>query len=189
MKMKRLFIAIMLVLPIFAWAQDYDFSKKIGGNTLYFIITSTGGKNGATVEVTYPGATEENGWKGYSKPSGQLSIPEKVTPDRTTKKGADPEDDDTTIYTVTTLNYYAFKDCSRLTRLTLPPTVKSLGEGAFAGCKRLEYIVVEAPLPPKMDDSAFDGVDLDIPLRVPTGSYERYKDAVGWRLFTEILEY
>ncbi len=187
--MKKMLL-LCFVLPALACvAQDYDFAKKIGGNTLYFYITSTGGKKGATVEVTYPGASEEEPWKGFSKPSGQLSIPEKVTPDRAKGRHADPEDDDTTVYTVTSINYCAFSGCDRITRLVIPATVTQVGESAFAGCKRIEYIVVEAPQPPKMDESAFDKVNLDIPLRVPPSTYELYKDAVGWRMFTEILEY
>ena len=123
----------MLFLPLLCMSQEYDFAKKIGGNTLYFYITSTGGKNGATVEVTYPGLSEEAPWKGYARPSGQLSIPAKVTPDRARGRHADPEDDDTTIYTVTSINYYAFQGCDRITRLVLPSTLRQIGEGAFAG--------------------------------------------------------
>ena len=60
--MKKMLL-LCFVLPALACvAQDYDFAKKIGGNTLYFYITSTGGKKGATVEVTYPGASEEEPW-------------------------------------------------------------------------------------------------------------------------------
>ena len=187
--MKKLMVTYMLFLPLLCVAQEYDFAKKIGGNTLYFYITSTGGKNGATVEVTYPGPSEETPWKGFTRPSGQLSIPAKVTPDRARGRNADHEDDDTTIYTVTSINYYAFQGCDRITRLILPSTLRQIGEGAFAGCKRLEYVVVEASNPPRLDESAFDKVSMDIPLRVPPNSYPLYKDAVGWRLFTEILEY
>ena len=187
--MRKWIMLAFVLLPMLGVAQDYDFAKKIGGNTLYFYITSTGGKKGATVEVTYPGASEEEPWKGHAKPGGQLAIPEKVTPDRAKGRHADPEDDDTTVYTVTSINYCAFSGCDRITRLVIPATVTQVGESAFAGCKRIEYIVVEAPRPPRMDESAFDQVDLDIPLRVPPGTYELYKEAVGWRMFTEILEY
>ena len=74
-------------------------------------------------------------------------------------------------------------------QLILPSTIKRIEEFAFDGCKRIEYIVCEAQEPPRLDESSFDKVDINIPLRVPTGTYEKYKDAIGWRVFTEIIEY
>ena len=186
--MKRIYAILLSLLPLVVAAQDYDFAKKIGGNTLYFSILTTGGKNGPTVEVSFPNS-EENPWKGYSKPRGQVSIPDVVTPDRSTDKDADPEDDDTTAYTVVSVRYNAFQGCDRITRLTLPSTIKKIEEYAFDGCKRIEYIVCQAQEPPRLDESAFDKVDINIPLRVPTGTYEKYKEATGWRVFTEIIEY
>ena len=62
--MKKMLLLCFVLPALSCMAQDYDFAKKIGGNTLYFYITSTGGKKGATVEVTYPGASEEEPWKG-----------------------------------------------------------------------------------------------------------------------------
>ncbi len=187
--MKTAILTLLAFLPLCLCAQEYDFAKKIGGNTLYFYITSTGGKNGPTVEVTYPGNSEEEPWKGFRKPSGQLVIPDVVTPDRSRGRNANPDDDDTTLYTVTAIRYFAFAGCDRITRLTLPATIKEIGEGAFAGCKRIEYIVSQNPEPPKLDESSFDQVDLDIPVRVPMATYETYHQAVGWRQFTEITEY
>ena len=56
--MKTAILTLLAFLPLCLCAQEYDFAKKIGGNTLYFYITSTGGKNGPTVEVTsYTGMT------------------------------------------------------------------------------------------------------------------------------------
>jgi len=187
--MKKTTILILLLLPLCLMAQDYDFAKKIGGNTLYFYITSTGGKHGPTVEVTYPGSSEESPWKGFHKPSGQLDIPELVTPDRSRGRDADSDDDDTTIYTVTAIRYSAFAGCDRITRLSLPSSIKEVGESAFAGCKRIAHIVSYATEPPKLDESSFDQVDLDIPVRVPMATYEAYHQAVGWRQFSEITEF
>lgn len=186
--MKNIALLLLAMMPCWVLAQDYDFAKKVGGNTLYFSILTTSGKNGATVEVAFP-ADENHPWKGHNKPSGTLAIPEMVTPDRSTDKGADPEDDDTTIYTVVSIRYNAFQGCDRITKLVLPPTVRKIEENAFAGCKRIESVVVQSPNPPLLDESAFEGVDLDNPLRVPTNTYELYKDAVGWRMFREIIEY
>ncbi len=186
--MKKLLVLLLSVLPLLGVAQDYDFAKEIGGNTLYFAILTTGGKNGPTVEVTFPNA-EENPWKGYGKPRGEVAIPEVVTPDRSRDKDADPEDDDTTIYRVVSIRYNAFQGCDRITKLILPNSLQKIEEFAFDGCRRIAYIVCQAPEPPRLDESSFNKVDIDIPLRVPTGSYEKYKDAVGWRVFTEIIEY
>jgi hypothetical protein len=113
--MKTAILTLLAFLPLCLCAQEYDFAKKIGGNTLYFYITSTGGKDGPTVEVTFPADNEEQPWKGFRKPSGQLAIPETVTPDRSRGRHADPEDDDTTIYTVTAIRYFAFAGCDRIT--------------------------------------------------------------------------
>jgi len=187
--MKKALLTLLALLPLYLCAQEYDFAKKIGGNTLYFYITSTGGKNGPTVVVTFPADNEEQPWKGFRKPSGQLVIPETVTPDRSRGRHADPDDDDTTVYTVTAIRYFAFAGCDRIKRLTLPPTIRDIGEGAFAGCTRIEYIVSQASEPPRLDESSFDKVNLDIPVRVPAATYELYHQAVGWRQFSEIVEY
>ena len=75
--MKKVILSLLALLPLCLAAQDYDFAKKIGGNTLYFYITSTGGKKGATVEVTYPGNNEEKPWKGYISPASHCPPPSK----------------------------------------------------------------------------------------------------------------
>ena len=163
--------ACLLALP--ARAQDFDFSARIGGNTLYFYITSTA-KN--TVEVAYPGPSEDEPWKGHRKPHGQLTLPETVIYD-------------SVIYKVTAIRYSAFKDCDRITLLVIPSGVKEIGEEAFSGCKGIKNIVSTAIVPPRLDESSFNGVSLDIPVRVPAGTYTNYENAVGWRQFTEIIEF
>ena len=182
-KFLPLLVFSFYLLPSFS--QDYDFAKKVGGNTLYFFITSTGGKNGATVEVTYPGVSEESPWKGFSKPHGQLTIPETVTPDRS----KNPDDDDTTVYRVTAIHYYAFKDCSRIKKLVLPPSLLTIGEGAFSGCTHISEIVSQTAVPPKLDESSFNGVSLDIPVHVLAGTLPNYRKSIGWRQFYHFMEY
>jgi len=154
-------------------AQDYDFTAKVGGNTLYFYITDM---HRNTVEVTYPGASESDPWKGVKKPHGQLSIPETIL-------------HDSVLYKVTAIRYNAFQGCDRITLLVLPSGISEIGEEAFAGCKHIGKIVCTAIQPPRLDESSFDGVSLDIPVRVPSGTYANYQQAVGWRLFTDITEF
>lgn len=170
--MKKI-LFLFLLLPVAVAAQDFDFSAKVGGNTLYFYITDM---HRNTVEVAYPGPSEEDPWKGARKPHGQLSIPETVI-------------HDSVLYKVTAIRYYAFSGCDRITLLVIPSGITEIGEGAFAGCKHIAHIVSAAITPPRLDESSFDGVSLDIPVRVPSGSYIDYQQAVGWRLFTEITEF
>ena len=44
--MRKTTMLILLLLPVCLKAQNYDFATKLGGNTLYFKITSTGGQTG-----------------------------------------------------------------------------------------------------------------------------------------------
>lgn len=120
--MKRIAVCLLTILTFgFVQAQDYDFSIIFGNNTLYFYISST---RDNTVELAFPGPSEENPWAKHAKPSGKLVIPEQVTYDSIT-------------YTVAAIGYNVFSDCKGLTSVTIPATVKSFGEFAFKGCKNL----------------------------------------------------
>ena len=176
--MKKLLLLLVILSPFTFHlsplsAQDFDFSARIGGNTLYFYITDLH-KN--TVEVAFPGPSEEEPWKGVRKPHGQLTIPETVM-------------HDSVEYKVTAIRYYAFKGCDRITLLVIPSGLKEIGEGAFEGCRSIRNIFSSAIVPPHLDESSFNGVKLDISVRVPTGTYSNYQNAVGWRQFTEIVEF
>lgn len=172
---KCIFISLCFaaLLPALCQAQAFDFSRTIGGNELYFYILS---ERDRTVEVAYPGPSEEQPWKGFAKPSKQLTIPAVVLYDSLT-------------YNVVSISYYAFADCSRVTKLVLPPTLKEIGESAFAGCTRIAEIVTQSAEAPRLDESSFEGVDVDTPVRVITGALPKFENAVGWRQFTQIIEY
>ena len=120
--MKRLFIVALFVAmwqSVFAY---YGFSAVApSGQTLYYRILSEGG-----VTVTYPGSSS-NRWNGYSKPTGNLTIPDSVTYGGTT-------------YAVTSIENHAFEDCSGLTSVTIPNSVTSIGVGAFENCNGLTTV-------------------------------------------------
>lgn len=173
---KIIFSSLLLMLALLtaqACAQAYDFCQTIGGNRLYFYILS---ERDRTVEVAYPGASEDRPWKGFPKPSKQFSIPSVVLYDSVT-------------YNVVSIGYSAFAGCDRITKLVLPPTLKEIGESAYAGCTRIGDIVTQSAEALRLDESSFDGVDVDAPVRVVTGALPRYEQAVGWRQFTQIIEY
>ena len=95
------------------WA--YSFSATTGSNTLYFRITDQSNKY---VHVTPPAGMDENGWDGYTKPTGSLSIPSSVTYNGST-------------YSVKGMDNYAFSGCDGLTSVTIPSSISTSVSGTF----------------------------------------------------------
>ena len=120
--MKCTFKSLLLVLattlcstPLFA----HDF--KVDG--IYYNITSV---EDMTVEVTY-GGTSSNFYS--NEYSGTVTIPESVTYNEKS-------------YSVTSIGYEAFYDCSGLTSITIPNSVTSIGDEAFYVCSGLTSITI-----------------------------------------------
>lgn len=141
--MKKLFvIAVLMALAMNGFTQQihFDFAETIeSGQTLYFLKGYYGPQD---VMVTYPcyhdtiiynssGASTHitTFYYGYEEPSGDLIIPSTIT-------------HDDTVYTITTIGYNAFWKCTNITSLTLPNTLNSIIQGAFAGCTGISGEVV-----------------------------------------------
>ena len=77
-------------------------------------------------------------------------------------------------------------DCYGLTSITIPNSVKSIGEYAFGSCGNLTSITCEASTPPSGAYWCFFGIDESIPVYVPANSVEVYKAAPYWKDFTNI---
>ena len=119
MKQKLLSLIFLLSVGISA-AHAYSFSAVAPtGQTLYYNITSSGAS--PKVSVTYPGSSPYSShWLGYTKPTGNLTIPSTVTNGGTT-------------YSVDSIGWYAFYGCSGLTSLTIPNSVTSIEDRALYG--------------------------------------------------------
>lgn len=114
--MKKLVFFLVAIVTSFC-CNAYDFSSPIpfgdGQLALYYNI-----KSATTVELVGPGGEIVNPWFGYTRPSGNITLPSTVTYSGQT-------------YTVVSIAKYALSQCSSLSSVTIPNTVKKIGYRAF----------------------------------------------------------
>ncbi len=87
---------------------------------------------------------------------------------------------------VTTIGEGAFRSCTKLTSITIPKSVTVIATNAFKSCKNLKTITCEASVPPSCYSECFYEVNKSIPVYVPANSVNAYKNAEGWKDFTNI---
>jgi hypothetical protein len=114
--MKHLYKLILLLLAVIlpATADAYDFKV----DDIYFYVNGN--------EAIVIDADDNRDTPDYS---GNVVIPKTVTHGGTT-------------YTVTTIDYFAFYNCSALTSVTIPNSVTSIGGCAFSGCSSLMSVSI-----------------------------------------------
>ena len=121
MKQKVLILAI-LIMAITPGVFAYDFSAVApSGQTLYYNIVD------GNARVTFPGTDIYSTWTGFTKPTGNLIIPNNVY------YGGH-------IYTVTSVNSNTFKNCSDITSVTIPSTITSIAYNSFSGCSGITSV-------------------------------------------------
>ena len=76
---------------------------------------------------------------------------------------------------VTKIEDWAFYDCNKLTVMTIPSSVATIGEYALNFCTGLTELFVHATTPPSVGTNAFMNVNLAIPVYVPAASLDTYK--------------
>ena len=121
--MKKTLLFLAFLLGIAVQYRAYSFSAVApSGQTLYYKIVD------GNAHVT-------NRLDSYlspyytTYPTGDLIIPSTVTYNGTT-------------YSVTSIRYYAFANCSELTSVTIPTSVTSIGDYAFRDCTGLTSITI-----------------------------------------------
>ena len=83
---------------------------------------------------------------------------------------------------VTTIGNYAFSLCN-LNALTLPSTVTMIESGAFLSNNRCQSITCNATTPPSLGENAFNH-NISTTVKVPLSSIAAYRQAEGWKVFT-----
>ena len=87
---------------------------------------------------------------------------------------------------VTSIGDDAFNGCMVLTSVTIGNSVTSIGDRAFYGCPGLASITVMATTPASVGSFSFQSYD--IPLFVPCGFGDVYRNHATWRQFITIVE-
>ncbi len=99
---------------------------------------------------------------------------------------------------VTSIECEAFMDCSGLASVTIPNTVTNIEDGAFQNCRSLTDVYCYAPEPPSVSTTDFEGswdgypfeqsyIEEHTTLHVPASSLEKYKTALRWSDFSNIV--
>ena len=96
---------------------------------------------------------------------------------------------------MTSIEDAAVSGCSGLTSIEIPNSVTSIGGYAFSGCSALTKIYLYNTTPPVFYSSGYDvfhvfseTVIYNATLYVPVGAKSKYKEAKGWKEFTNIEE-
>lgn len=87
------------------------------------------------------------------------------------------------------LGKLAFSHCP-LDSLVLPASLATISEHCFAGCDKVSKIYSPSVLPAQCDPSGvgFESMNCDIPVYIPIGSLDMYKNAECWKYFTNFIE-
>lgn len=82
----------------------------------------------------------------------------------------------------------AFDFLSFPTELTLPSTLQDIEDYAFCHMNNLEQMTVKSTCPPYMDENTFMQTNRDIPIYIPLGTIDDYRNAEYWSEFTNFIE-
>ncbi|MBQ0128384.1 MAG: leucine-rich repeat protein, partial [bacterium] len=180
------------------YSAFYDCSGFTGSLTIPNSVTTIGSSafaycTGFTGSLTLPNSLttiSDDAFYSCSGFTGSLTIPESVT---TIGSGAFAScrgftGSLTIPNSVTTISDNAFYSCSGFTgSLTIGSSVTTIDYYAFAYCYYFTSIISKAATPPAAGSSCFS-LSTSIPVSVPCGSTEAYRQAAQWSRFTNYSE-
>lgn len=85
---------------------------------------------------------------------------------------------------VTSIPTTVFYQCTALTKLVIPATVTSIATKAFQGCYCMREYHFKSTTPPTLDNAdAFDNMQSDCVIYVPSASLTAYQGATNWSTY------
>lgn len=92
-------------------------------------------------------------------------------------------------YMVTRIGNNAFSECSGMTTLRIPKSVRHI-DNAFLGCSNLNTLIMESrnPLDITVNSNCFDDIPDNAVLYVPAGTKNLYCQIDVWDKFSQIIE-
>lgn len=161
----------------------YADGTKVGG--FYYLLDATTGEASITC--------------GSDNYSGSVIVPETVTVSGTS-------------YSVTSVDAFAFSDCTELTSVTLPSSISVIGWGAFSGCSNLKNVTLGTNVsliapeafsgcaalasiksqndaaPSIYHASTVDGINHTADIFVQPTAINTYKNAFVWKDFSNMKD-
>ena len=160
--MKNYFLLLtLLCLSLSAQAHD----AEVDG--IFYDLNA----DNKTATVTYKGVYYYSYDHEYS---GAVVIPETVT-----YKGI--------TYSVTSLGYRCFYDCSSLTSITIPNSVTSLGDECFYRCSSLTSIYMLPSTPPSTESLIFSLTPLETVYVVDENAKTAYQAQEPWNQYAIVV--
>lgn len=92
-------------------------------------------------------------------------------------------------YSVTSIGNAAFSECTGLTSITIPDSVKTIDVQAFDSCSSLISVTLNSTTPPTLNNiNAFERNASGRKFYVPEASVDTYKAASKWSSFANDIE-
>jgi hypothetical protein len=93
-------------------------------------------------------------------------------------------------YPVTDLRSGCFSGCSKMTSLTIPATIETIGSDVFIGCGKLTevYIYAEnASMLTVPESGLFEGASPSLVVYVPRDALNAYTSSYSWMSYSSLL--
>lgn len=141
---RRVLTVFALATAMFYGGQAFAYDCEVDGIYYYRISTTE-------LEVANKVFSDQN----RSAYTGAVTIPSTVTYNGRT-------------FTVVSIGEYAFRDCTQLTSVTIPSSVKTIKTAAFYNCTQIAAISIPASVT-SIGDAAFEGCSAITSMLVPNG--------------------